>query len=188
MTKRAFYPVAIAFAVALAVGCGAATAAPLAAQEADPGAVVWLVRHAERADDGMHDQPDPELSAAGQARARELARLLSEAGITSIHSTPYRRTQQTAQPLAEALGLTVNAYDPRAGQEMEAWLDALRRAGRHLVVGHSNTTPAMVEALGGDAGPPIDADEYDRIYVLHIAGSGRVTSTLLRFGASAPGG
>jgi hypothetical protein len=57
--------------------------------------------------------------------------------------------------------------------------------GRHFVVGHSDTTPALVEALGGDAGAPIADPEYDRLYVLTLEGAGAST-VLLRFGAPPP--
>ena len=163
----------------------------LAAQAAaagDAAAVVWLVRHAERADDGMGDQPDPELSAAGRERAVALARLLSDAGIDAVWSTPFQRTRQTAAPLADALGLEVRSYDPRDAEGMEAFLQEIRAPGRHLVVGHSNTTPALVEQLGGDPVSPIEEMEYDRIYVVTLGPDGTVTSTLLRFGAEASGG
>lgn len=170
------------------VGLLAGAAAPVRAQASDDVSVVWLVRHAERADDGMEDQPDPELSVDGRARAGALARLLGDAGITSIHSTPFRRTRQTAAPLAAALGLEVEEYDPRDGASMEAFVERLLRPGRHVVVGHSNTTPALVERLGGDPVSPIDEMEYDRIYVVTRGPDGTVTSTLLRFGAPAGGG
>ncbi|MEQ9570005.1 MAG: phosphoglycerate mutase family protein [Longimicrobiales bacterium] len=171
-------------------GLLAGTAGVAAAQAAsdDGVSVVWLVRHAERADDGMGDQPDPELSAPGRVRAAELARLLGDAGITSIHSTPFRRTRQTAAPLAEALGLEVQAYDPRDPAAMEAFLARLAEPGRHVVVGHSNTTPDLVRRLGGDPVSPIDEMEYDRIYVVTRGPDGSITSSLLRFGAPAPGG
>jgi phosphohistidine phosphatase SixA len=163
---------------------------PVSAQAGGEGeaSVIWLVRHAERADAGMDDQPDPELSAVGRARAQELARFLGEAGITSIYSTPFRRTMQTALPLAEALGLGIETYDPRDADSMEAFHSGVRLPGRHLVVGHSNTTPALVEQLGGDPVSAIAVEEYDRIYVLQLTAGGDVQSTLLRFGAPAPGG
>lgn len=170
-------------ALALLAG-GAGTVAAQAGAD-DGVSVVWLVRHAERADAGMDDQPDPDLSETGRVRAAELARFLGDAGITSIHSTPYRRTQQTAAPLAEALGLPVQTYDPR---DTAAFVEALHAPGRHVVVGHSNTTPALVQQLGGDPVSAIHEAEYDRIYVVVLGADGSVTSSLLRFGAPAPGG
>jgi phosphohistidine phosphatase SixA len=137
--------------------------------------VVYLLRHAEKLDDSR----DPPLSEAGTARATELARLLSEAGVTHIWSTDYQRTRLTAQPLATRLGLTVSGYDPSKLTEFAAQLRGT--PGRHLVVGHSNTTPQLVTALGGNAGVPYQDTEYDRFYVVIIGEEGPATIQL-RFG------
>ena len=57
--------------------------------------------------------------------------------------------------------------------------------GRHLVVGHSNTTPELVTLLGGSPGTPIEeADEYDRLYLVEVSPHGDVGSTLLRYGST----
>jgi broad specificity phosphatase PhoE len=176
--------VGLVLALALALPQGVRAQA---STETEAASVVWLVRHAERTDDGMEHQPDPDLSAAGHARAEALARLLADAGITAVHSTPYARTRQTAAPLAEALGLTVEEYDPADAQAMEAFVESLRSPGHRVVVGHSNTTPALVAALGGDPVSPIATLEYDRIYVVTIGPDGTVSSSLLRFGEPAGG-
>lgn len=160
---------------------------PIPTASSDEASVIWLVRHAERADDGMEAQSDPELSEAGRDRARELARLLSDAGITAVYSTPFQRTRQTAAPLAAAMGVEVQSYDPRDPGDMEAFMSRIRAPGRHVVVGHSNTTPALVERLGGDPLSPIEELEYDRIYVVVLGPDGTATSTLLRFGAPPAG-
>jgi len=54
--------------------------------------------------------------------------------------------------------------------------------GRHLVLGHSNTTPQLVEALGGEPGAPIEEMEYDRLYIVTLM-DGRTSTVLLRFGS-----
>jgi len=55
-----------------------------------------------------------------------------------------------------------NVYDPKNLPKLVEQLKGKR--GRHLVVGHSDTTPAMVELLGGDPGSKInDESEYDRL-------------------------
>jgi probable phosphoglycerate mutase len=166
---------------------------PLAAQE---GTIVFLVRHAERADDAPGDPAmamdprlaqDPPLSEAGQLRAALLARMLRDAGITHVHSTDYRRTRETAAPTAEAVHVELEIYD---SSEPESFARTLRTTGgRHLVVGHSNTLPTLVEALGGDPGPPIESLEYDRLYVVTL-GEGQVRTILLRYGepSMAPAG
>ncbi len=148
--------------------------------EAQEPTVIFLVRHAERADDGaMTGFEDPHLSEAGRQRAEELARVLADAGINRIHSTDYHRTRETAAPLAEATGLTAELYD---GGSLEAFAERLRNtSARHLVVGHSNTTPELVKILGADPGEPFGHLEYDRLYVVTL-GAAEVSTILLRFG------
>ena len=145
----------------------------------DKPLVVFLVRHAEKADAGR----DPELSPAGVERSQKLAEILKDAGIEYIHSTDYIRTRSTAAPAAKTLGLNVEMYDPR---DLPSLIASLRRSGgRHLVVGHSNTTPAVVKLLGGDAGPPIEeSNEYDRLYIVNSAPGDRVSTVMLRYGGS----
>lgn len=161
---------------------------PVQGAAQDGGTVIWLVRHAERADQGtaaaamMAPQTDPELSSVGHERAQTLAAMLRNAGITRIFSTPFARTQQTAAPLATLLGLEVELYDPRQPETVDALLhDIGSQGGRYLIVGHSNTTPALVERLGGESHGAISEDEYDRLYVIVRDSTGAATSTLLRF-------
>lgn len=165
-------------ALAAATGCATPgqTPAPAVPERAAP-LTVFLVRHAEKVDSSR----DPALSPDGHLRAEVLAQTLRDAGITRIHSTDFIRTRDTAAPLAQVLGIAVESYDPRS---LPAFAEGLRASGgRHLVVGHSNTTPGLVAALGGEAGAEIDeASEYDRLYVVTRAPDGSITTTLLRFG------
>lgn len=140
-------------------------------------AEIYLVRHAEKTKAAR----DPDLTPEGRVRADQLAKVLADTKITRIHSSNYKRTLQTAAPLAEALGLEVQLYDPRDLPAMAARLKAA--GGSHLVVGHSNTTPQLTELLGGEPHTPIvEATEYDRLYIVNLAEDGSVSSTLLRFG------
>ena len=143
--------------------------------------LVFLVRHAERADDGgMAPEEDPPLSVAGRERAQALASLLEDAGITHVHTSDYQRTRETAAPLAAATGLSASTYDVRDLGPFA--VELLATPGRHLVVGHSNSTPELVTALGGDPHGEIATMEYDRLYVLSVGEEG-VRTILLRFGA-----
>jgi broad specificity phosphatase PhoE len=147
------------------------------------GSVIYLVRHAETAGDRAMDPSDPPLSEAGEARAATLAHALADAGLTSILSTDLQRTRATAAPVAAATGLEVQLYDPSDEPAMRALLERLAGdGGRHLIVGHSNTTPALVRMLGGDPISRIPESEYDRLYVVSVTASGEVISTLLRYG------
>ncbi len=145
---------------------------PVLAQDAP--VVVYLVRHAEKVDDSR----DPLLSPAGTVRAQLLAGMLTDAGITHVWSTDYQRTRLTAAPTAAALGLVVELYNPADPAGFVAQLRAT--SGRHLVVGHSNTTPGLVKALGGDQQGEMVDTEYDRLYIVTI--SGAVTSVLFHYG------
>lgn len=139
---------------------------------------VFLVRHAEK----TSNSTDPDLTQDGQARAIELARLLQNVELTSIFSTNYVRTINTAKPSAIQKNLQILGYDPQDLADFAKIIINLK--GKHLVVGHSNTTPVLVELLGGDAISEIDEkSEYDRLYILTRAPDGSVNSTLIRFGS-----
>ena len=144
---------------------------------ADPGDIVFLARHAEKEKVGE----DPALSPAGLVRAQELAVLLADSGIQAVHSTDYSRTRETARPLAEKLGIGLELYDPSNPGELLARLRS--QGGRHLVVGHSNTVPDLVERLGGNGGDAIEeSSEYDRLYLVTLNGDDPPTTVLLRYG------
>lgn len=140
--------------------------------------VIFLVRHAEKVEDGSSD---PALTPEGEARARALAQVLRSVDLDYIHSTPTRRTLDTATPVRREQELSVRRYD---GDALESLADELwSTPGRHLVVGHSNTTPRLVRLLGGEAGPPIaEPWEYDRLYVLTRPEGEAPVTVLLRFG------
>jgi len=106
---------------------------------------LYLARHAEKADDGTRD---PDLNAKGEKRAERLAAVLQDKNIDAIYSTPYKRTRQTAQPLAEALGQSVRTYPPTDMTHVFDFV-ANHQGGNLLVVGHSNTIPAMANWLLG---------------------------------------
>jgi broad specificity phosphatase PhoE len=124
---------------------------------------------------------DPPLSASGRDRAEHLARLLRSVGITGVHSTDYTRTRSTAQPVSDAAGLAIDLYDP---EDMDGLAGRLRATpGIHLVVGHSNTTADLVQALGGEPGEAIAPLEYDRIYVVRVLPGGATGSAVFRYGS-----
>jgi len=139
--------------------------------------VVFAVRHAEKADHSRN----PDLSKLGKERAILLADVLRSANIDQIHSSDYTRTKETAAPIAKNLSKRTQIYNPKKLEELVTKLkDA---GGRHLVVGHSNSTPSLVKLLGGDSISKINDDgEYDRLYMVTITKDGTVSSVLLRYG------
>jgi broad specificity phosphatase PhoE len=177
---RGSIPLLLAIA---AFGAPAACAADTA--DARP-ALVLLVRHAEKAKEPADDPP---LTAAGAQRAQDLARALRDAGVTAIVTTQLRRTRDTAQPLAAALGLTSEAVPvgDDEGAHATAVAAAVRRhaGGVVLVVGHSNTVPKIIAALGGPSMPEICESLFANLYVLEPgAGGARLVRGL--YGAADP--
>jgi phosphohistidine phosphatase SixA len=129
---------------------------------------VFVVRHAERADSGTSSggmmAADPDLSEAGRARADSLARMLKDAGITAIYTTEFKRTQQTAAALAKALGIDTTTVPAKTPAPLIEGVKAAR--GNVLVVGHSNTVPEVLKALGVTAPIKIDDSEFDNLFVV----------------------
>lgn len=131
--------------------------------------VVILTRHAERADSQatmttMTGAPaDPELSDAGKARAQKLATMLVDAGITAMFTTEFIRTKNTAAPLAARLNLTPDVV---TAAQTAAMIDKIKTHANEtvFVVGHSNTVPAIIKALGGPDVTIGDA-EYDNLFI-----------------------
>lgn len=121
------------------------TAALISSPAAAMPDLVILVRHAEKATQAN----DPGLTPAGEQRAQALAQALGGLRVNAILTSPARRARDTAAPLAQALGLQPKAVDG-GPDHVKAVADAVRaQTGVVLVVGHSNTVPAVIAALGG---------------------------------------
>lgn len=152
--------------------------------ESQATTTVIFVRHAEKA---AEPADDPGLSPAGQRRVAELTRQLKDAdviaGIDAVYSTPFRRTEETARPIAEALDLPLNSYD---AADTEAIMEHIVKAHKGkiiLVVGHSNTLPALIGNMGASKRvPPIAEDEYDNIYLVSIPWFGKTKTIRMRYG------
>jgi phosphohistidine phosphatase SixA len=137
-------------------------AVPAAAQQS-----IFVVRHAERADaapgaSAMMNS-DPDLSEAGRARAQSLASMLKDAKISAIYTTQFKRTKQTAEPLAKALGVELTVVDAR---DLPGLVQKLKTGGNALVVGHSNTVGAIVEGLGVTERVELSEADYDNLFVI----------------------
>jgi len=176
-------PSATSFIVALAAMT--LTVAPAAAAQS-PATTVILVRHAEKADE---PGADPALSPAGEARARALADALRDAKIAAVLTTPYKRTNLTAAPLAKAVGVAPVVVPVSGGLAGygKAVADMIRNdyAGRTVVVvGHANTIPAVIMALGGPTVSDLCEGEYSTMYTLTLNGSAAPKLDTRHYGAS----
>ena len=127
--------------------------------------IIFLVRHAEKAEDIAGDR-NPSLNEAGLLRAEHLAEMLSTADIKLIYSTDFKRTTETGLPLANLLGITIKKYDSRAPDALNKILSETDNA-RILIIGHSNTVPKMVnELLGSEKYPLLGEEEYDKLFMI----------------------
>ena len=145
--------------------------------------VVVLVRHAEKA-----KGDDPPLTDAGSARARALADVLAHARVTLVLSTQFNRTRETAAPTAGAFDIPITITE--ATRDLDAHYEDVARAVRNapdgttvLVVGHSNTVPGIIRALGGPELGDLDESEYDSLFMLILPEDGEPRFVHTRYGA-----
>jgi phosphohistidine phosphatase SixA len=193
-TTRRLVPIALALLVTF--GCGpapkppetASTTAiapePTPATEAGGGAggpvIVYVVRHAEKAvsADALKDPP---LTEQGARRAAALATAIDAEALVAVYATPYVRTRSTAAPCAEAAGLAVAEHpaDDTAGLVAK-----IRAAGRGsvLVVGHSNTVPEILKALGVAETVALGDGDFGDLFVVTLAPGGAAAMERRRFG------
>src|SRR6266481_8473165 len=125
--------------------------------------VVDIVRHAEKATNGGND---PDLSSAGRARAETLAHILKDSGITAIFTTEFKRTQETAAPTATSAHVTPTVV---AAKDTAALVGKLQQLnGNALVVGHGDTIPSIVKALGITSSINIPDADYSELFIVTL--------------------
>jgi len=157
------------FALIIATVCLASSAA---AQKK----TIILVRHAEKDVSETADKNDPVLTEAGKQRAERLAKIVKKFKPGAIYSTDFKRTRETAAPIAAKRKLQVQTYDPRKSSEL---IDSILKSKtkRFLVVGHSNTIPGLANLLGKkELFKNLDDSEHGAIWVVRIK-DGQVRKT-----------
>jgi phosphohistidine phosphatase SixA len=98
-----------------------------------------------------------------------------------IYATEYKRAQSTVAPLSKKRNLPVKTYDAGQLKELAAEITSFKKGRRIVVVGHSNTTPALANLLvKADQYRPLDESEYDQIWLIRIK-KGKVRAELLRY-------
>jgi len=152
--------------------------------ESQATTTIIFVRHAEKV--AVQDD-DPSLSVAGKRRVAELTRQLVDAdvvaGIDAIYATPFKRSQETVQPIADALSLPIRAYDAEDTNQVLKKILRKHKGKIILVVGHSNTLPTLIANLGASKKVPRIAEgEYDNIYIVSIPWFGKTKTIRLRYG------
>jgi 2,3-bisphosphoglycerate-dependent phosphoglycerate mutase len=151
-----------------------------------PITIVILVRHAEKKIEP--NNPDPDLTPAGEARAQEIARMFSTAGINAIYATKFKRTQQTVKPLSERIGVPMTIVDAGQTDELAKQIQTTHRGQTIFVAGHNNTVPALISTLSGENLPLIPESEYDNLFIVTIYRFGKAKVVKMKYGAESTQG
>ncbi|WP_435412617.1 phosphoglycerate mutase family protein [Psychroserpens mesophilus] len=163
------YVLIIAFALSFIV--------PVNAQESlNSTTTYYLIRHAEK-DRNDETNSDPHLNEDGLERAENWSKVFEHIDFDAVFSTEYHRTIETATPTANSKNLEISFYDPRHLYSEEF---ANETHGKTvLVVGHSNTTPAFVNAiLGEQIHEDIDDNDNSCLFIVTISGNNKIDQVL----------
>lgn len=129
---------------------------------------IYIVRHAEK-DLSDKENPNPDLSDEGKQRAERLLTELKKVKFSAAYSTPYKRTQQTLQPVAEYNKIGTMNYDPRNNQKLVEEILSTHSNETVIIAGHSNTIPGLLEAFGAKVPfETIPEEDYSNIFHLTI--------------------
>lgn len=143
--------------------------------------IVWICRHAEKADDGTNDPP---LSEIGKTQAEALANLLGSIDLKAIYVSTFKRTQLTGLPLARKRQLASRSVDPSKTDLLAKMIRESHVGQQVLVIGHSNTVPALIEALGVKEKVTMEEGDYGDLFAVVRDIAGGVRLVRMRFGAA----
>jgi len=137
--------------------------------ESESVTVYYLIRHAEK-DRSDPLNKDPELTDEGMLRAKKWAEIFEHVQLDQIYTTEYKRTQQTTMYVATQQNVAVETYS--ANNLYNDEFKAVTIGETVLIVGHSNTTPAFVNAIIGEAKySDIDDANNGSLYIVTIFGN-----------------
>jgi hypothetical protein len=165
-----------------------------AAALTDSTTTLIFVRHGEKT---AEPSTDPPLSPAGEARARALVEALRGAGVQAVYATATKRAQMTAAPVAAMARVPVTTFGPPTdsktyGEDYVREIMTHHRGHVVLVVGHSNTIPIVLRALGVSDGGAAAAtpamstnmpDDYDPMCIVTVPAQGANRLICARYGA-----
>ncbi len=142
--------------------------------KAQKSTVYYLIRHAEK-----ESGNDPELTDKGKQRAEKWAKIFREVPFKAVYSSNFKRTMATARPTAKEKGLSIKSYDPK-----DLYNDTFKQETKGktvLVVGHSNTTPAFVNAITGSNYKDLPDNEFGALFIVTVYPDGKTDSQELFF-------
>ncbi len=146
------------------------TMTTLQAQElGEKTSTYYLIRHAEKVKENPADE-NPDLNERGAQRAENWKKVLQDVSFDAIYSTNYKRTLNTAGPIAKEFNLQPIIYNP---SKVDFDLFQLENEGKNvLIVGHSNTIPQFVNGLiKQQKYLEMDDAEFSHLYIVTILGN-----------------
>jgi phosphohistidine phosphatase SixA len=163
----------ICLVLALLVGCATTPEDKTSpTYQSPPGTktTIILLRHAGR--DIYSAKADDPLTWQGRRRAQHLPEVIGDMGVSAIYCTNLRRNRETAQPLADHLGLKLNLvsqgrlYDYKK-LSRELLNEFLMKYGGGVVVwvGNLRNLEEMYKLLDGTGSPPT---EYGDVYIVVV--------------------
>ena len=152
--------------------------------ESQATTTIIFVRHTDT--DLASVSADPRLNLLGRQRAELLADVVQDidviAGVDAIYVSEHLRTQETAAPVAERLGVDVRISDPFLVEPFMAQVLADHKGEIVLVVTLEDALAPLVEELHGSKNIPVMApEEYGNIYIVTIPWFGKVKTLRLRY-------
>jgi len=144
---------------------------------------IYLIRHAEIAD----DTGDPELSEAGNVRAKQWATYFKPMLIETFYATQFKRSINTIIPASVAgvepvVGATYTMQMVRYDAEKLLLKDVAEKhkGEKILIAGHSNTIPKAINKLiGKEIYEEIPKNVYGNLYIITIIGD-KITHELVK--------
>lgn len=127
-----------------------------------------LVRHAEKDISAAADRVDPDLTQIGRERAVRLVATIKRYKPGAIYSSDFKRTRDTASPMAARRKKDVQIYDPKKLTELLTTM-MVSKTKRFLVVGHNTTTPALANLIiKEDKYKALSEAEYGKIWIIKL--------------------
>lgn len=144
---------------------------------------VMIVRHAE-VEKGVDN---PGLSPAGRLRAKELVRLLGDVDVTdsvdAVFATRWRRTQETAEPLARQVDTVLQIVNPAELEKLQEVLVQEYKGQVVLLVLDATDIQSVVSQMSGSKVlKNIAPGEHDSLYVLSVPWFGKVKTLQFHYG------
>lgn len=138
----------------------------------------YFIRHAEK--DTTDSGKDPELTGQGRERAQKWVEVFKDVEFDLIYSSDYKRTLNTAKPIAESQGKEIALFNTKKLNDRD--FQEKTKGKKVLIVGHSNLNPQWVNyILEEQKYEDLSEAQYGSLFIATIHPDGSRTSEVLYF-------